>query len=84
MLEELLEVTPRSWVGVFHNDEAAARVPNEYGDGPDFEAAFSHRGCDPIGDFVGAFAMGGNGEGGGVNLHAGGMKPASRRPDLGE
>jgi len=79
MLEELLEVAPRGWVGVFHNREAAARVPNEYSEGPAFDAALSHRGCDPIGDFVGAFAMGGNGEGGGVNSHAGGMVAGGRQ-----
>ena len=79
MLEELLEVAPRGWVGVFHDREAAARMPNEYCGGPAFDAALSHRGCNSIGDFVGAFAMGGNGEGGGVNSHAGGMVAGGRR-----
>jgi hypothetical protein len=54
-------------------------MPNEYGDGPAFDAALSHHGCDPIGDFVGAFAMGGNGESDGVNSHAGGMVAGERQ-----
>jgi hypothetical protein len=64
MLEELLQVPPRGWVSVFHDDETAAGMPDEHGHRAGLNPALSDGGCDSIRNFVGPFTAGGNCEGG--------------------
>ena len=61
-LEKFLEIASRRGIGVFHDDEAAARVPNENGDGACDDPTLADCGRDLIGEFVGALAFGRNDE----------------------
>ena len=56
--EKFLEITPCGRVGVFHQDQAATGMPNEYSDDASGHAASADGGSYPISDLVGAFAVG--------------------------
>ena len=58
-LEKFLQIAPRGGIGVLHNDQAATGVPNENGDRAAFHPALSDKRGNAIGDFVGAFPLGG-------------------------
>ena len=58
VLEEFLEITPRGRVSVFHQNQTATGVPDEYGhDARCHTTSVDGRGY-PISDLVGAFAVG--------------------------
>jgi hypothetical protein len=76
-LEKFLQVAPRGWIRVFHDDQAATGVPNEDGNGAGFHPALRDHRRDAIGDFVGALPARGESNAGGVNRHDGGtLRPA--------
>ena len=69
MLEKSLEITPGGRVGIFHQNQAATRVPDEYGDDARRHATSADSRGYPISDLVGAFAVGHNNNAG-VLRHA--------------
>ena len=68
-LEEFFQISPRRWVGIFHDEEAATRVPNENRDDTILHSAPDDEVRNPLRDLVGAFAAGRNGEGGRDGRH---------------
>ena len=77
-LEEFLEITPGARVGVFHQNQAATGVPDEYGHDASRHAASADGGGYPISDLVGAFAVGWDNNAGGFDAHARGVMVAAR------
>lgn len=57
-IEEFLEVAPRCWIGIFHNDHTATGVLNKNRDGPAAQTAFVDLSPDTIGDFICSLAIG--------------------------
>jgi hypothetical protein len=78
-LEKFLEIAACGWIGVFHNDQTATRVPNEKREGPGLHPALRDNCGDAVCNFVGAFPVRRNGEAGGVNWHSGEASLACRR-----
>jgi len=56
VIEEGLEVSPGTGVGIFHDDQARAGVLDKDGDGAGGDAGFGDAGFDLAGDLVGAFS----------------------------
>jgi hypothetical protein len=56
-IEKFLQVMSRRGIGIFHENEAATRVPNKYGDCPIAQTALVDLRLDIVGDFVGPFAI---------------------------
>jgi len=76
--EEFLQIAPRGWIGVFHDDEAATSVPNEDRDRARADSASSHLRGDLLGDLVSPFAAGRDGKTRGMNTHRLGGRRSSR------
>ena len=57
-LEKFLKITPRSRIGIFHDDETAARVPDEYDGETVLDAALADGSGNLMGQFVRSFAAG--------------------------
>lgn len=68
-LEELLQIAPGGWIGVFHQNETTTGVPNEDGNRARTHAALVDYRFHLRGKFVGALAVGGDGKVRGVNAH---------------
>jgi len=56
-VEEFLEVAPRGWIGIFHNNHTATGMLNEDRDSPPAYAAFVDLALNFIRNFVRAFAI---------------------------
>jgi len=56
-VEEFLEVAPRGWIGIFHNNYAATGVLNKDRDRPAAQTAFVDLALNFVGNFVRAFAI---------------------------
>src|SRR5947207_4718477 len=56
-VEEFLEVAPRGWIGIFHNNHAATGVLNKDRDRPAAQTAFVDLALNFIRNFVRAFAI---------------------------
>ena len=59
-IEKFLQITPRGWIGVFHDDEAATSVLNKRHHGSRMHASFVDDRLDIVRDFVGPLAVGVN------------------------
>ena len=59
-IEEFLEVAPRGWIGIFHNNHAATGVLNKDRDHPSAQTAFVDLSPEIIGDFICSLAVGTN------------------------
>jgi hypothetical protein len=57
-VEEFLEVAPRGWIGIFHNNHTATGVLNKDRDRPAAQTAFVDLSLDIIGDFICSLAIG--------------------------
>jgi hypothetical protein len=57
-VEEFLEVAPRGWIGIFHNNHAGTGVLNKDRDGSAAHTAFVDLSPDTIGDFICSLAIG--------------------------
>jgi len=57
-VEEFLEVAPRGWIGILHNNHAATGVLNKDRDRPAAQTAFVDLFLDIIGDFIRSLAIG--------------------------
>ena len=57
-VEEFLEVAPRGWIGIFHNNHTATGMLNEDRDNPAAQTAFVDLSLDIIGDFIRSLAIG--------------------------
>ncbi len=57
-VEEFLEVAPRGWIGIFHNNHAATGVLNKDRDRPAAQTEFVDLSLDIIGDFIRSLAVG--------------------------
>ena len=57
-VEEFLEVAPRGWIGIFHNNHTATGVLNKHRDRPAAQTAFVDLSLDIIGDFICSLAIG--------------------------
>src|SRR6266581_341225 len=57
-VEEFLEVAPRGWIGIFHNDHTATGVLNKDRDRPAAQTEFVDLSLDIIGDFIRSLAVG--------------------------
>ena len=75
--EELLEITPRGRVGVFHQNQATTSVPDEYGHDARRNITSADGRGYPISDLVGAFAVGHNNNTGGFDTHPRGVRVAA-------
>ena len=77
VLEEFLEITPRGRVSVFHQNQTATGVPDEYGhDACCHATSVDGRGY-PISDLVGAFTVGRDNNAGGLDTHAHSVRVAA-------
>ena len=56
-VEEFLEVAPRGWIGIFHNNYAATGVLNKDRDRPVAQTAFVDLALNFVGNLVRAFAI---------------------------
>ncbi len=56
-VEEFLEVAPRGWIGIFHNNHAATGVLNKDRDRPAAQTAFVDLSLDIVGDFIRSLAI---------------------------
>lgn len=65
--EEFLQIAPRGWIGVFHDDETATGMPNENRNRARLHPASGHLRSDLLGDLVRSFAARRNGKTPGVN-----------------
>ena len=68
-IEKFLQVVSRRGIGIFHENDAATRVPNKHRDCPTAQAALIDFRLNLVGDFVGAFAIRANVELILVNTH---------------
>ena len=59
-IEKFLQVVSRRGIGIFHENDAATRVPNKHRDCPTAQAALIDFRLNLVGDFVGPFATGAN------------------------
>lgn len=59
-LEKFFQIFSRRAIGVFHNDQTATRMLNEYRDDSGAYAGFVDLALDFIGDLICAFAVGGD------------------------
>ena len=59
-IEKFLQVMSRRGIGIFHENDAATRVPNKYGDCPIAQTALVDLRLDIVGDFVDPFAISAN------------------------
>ena len=59
-IEKFLQVMSRRGIRIFHENDAATRVPNKYGDCPIAHPALVDLRLDIVGDFVGPFAVSAN------------------------
>jgi len=57
VVEEVLQIAARSWIGIFHDDDAATGVLNKNRSGPISKAASVDLGLNFIGDFVETFSV---------------------------
>ena len=57
VVEELLKIAARSWIGILHDDDAATGVLNKSRRGPISHAASVDLRLNFIGDFVEAFSV---------------------------
>ena len=56
-VEEFLEVAPRGWIGIFHNNHTATGVLNKDRDRPAAQTAFVDLSLDIVGDFIRSLAI---------------------------
>jgi hypothetical protein len=56
-VEEFLEVAPRAWIGIFHNNHTATGVLNKDRDRPAAQTAFVDLALNFVGNLVRAFAI---------------------------
>jgi hypothetical protein len=57
-VEEFLEVAPRGWIGIFHNNHTATGVLNKDRDRPAAQTALVDPSLDIIGHFIRSLAIG--------------------------
>jgi len=57
-VEEFLEVAPRGWIGIFHNNRTATGVLNKDRDHPAAQTAFVDPSLDIISHFIRSLAIG--------------------------
>jgi len=57
-VEEFLEIAPRGWIGIFHNNHTATGVLNKDRNHPAAQTAFVDLSPDIIGDFIRSLAIG--------------------------
>ena len=57
-VEEFLEVAPRGWIGIFHNNHTATGVLNKDRDHPAAQTAFVDPSLDIISHFIRSLAIG--------------------------
>ena len=57
-VEEFLEVAPRGWIGIFHNNHTATGVLNKDRDRPAAQTEFVDLSPDTIGDFICSLTIG--------------------------
>ena len=57
VVEEVLQIAARSWIGIFHDDDAATGVLNKNRRGPISNAASVDLRLNFIGDFVETFSL---------------------------
>jgi len=70
VLEKFFQIFSRRAIGVFHNDQTATRMLDEYRDDSSAHAGFVDLALDFIGDLICAFAFGGNFESVMMDAHA--------------
>ena len=68
-LEKFFQIAPRCRIRIFHDDEATAGMPNEYGDGPANQAGRANGRFDIFSDLVCPFAAGRDRKVRGVDAH---------------
>jgi len=56
-VEEFLQVAPRGWIGILHNNDTATGVLNKNRDRPAAQTAFVDLALNCVGNFVRAFAI---------------------------
>ena len=69
MFEKSLEITTGGGIRILHDDQAAARVPDENGDGPRGNSAGNNRGGHRLCNLIGSFTFRRDGEAGGMENH---------------
>ena len=79
VVEELLQIAARSWIGIFHDDDAATGVLNKNCRDPVSKAASVDLRLNFIGDFVETFSVAGDFELIVINVHSKRTKPECMR-----